>query len=1032
MSHPIQLAVLLVTLLVGSSTAAVAQTWEPVSATLDPAEVALLSTETQRPSAARGAHDWIELLNEDFEGSFPGTTWTVVRSGSAVDATWGVTNHRQASGTYSAYPAMNGAAGVPAPGPYPHNMSTWMIAGPFDLSDADEAVLQFQVWRNTENGWDFLDTFVSVNGTNYFGWARSGVATSWAEAQHDLRAVPTLGDVTGQPQVWIAFRFRSDESINAEGVYVDDVVLRMKEVLPPQVSITPASLQYELAIDASETQSVTVGNTGIGDLTWNLVPASSQEPGAPAGTVAAGGLIEDSYAHGSGPTGMAATTPEFAELHSRAQLGEQVPVIVELAVPFTPEGALADIGASVQRSRIASVQQEILTVLPARGAVGLKEFSTIPYLAMHADVAALEALANHPLVVRIFADELSAPGHAESSVLIGAPNAWAQGYEGAGFAVAVLDTGVEAGHAFFGGRIVEEACYSTNGGGAHPSTSLCPTGGNQQIGSGAAEPSECTGVDGCSHGTHVAGSVAGSGTDGSVGFSGVAPRADIIALQVFSKFTSNDTCSNGAPCVLSYTSDQMLALERVLELSNSRQIAAANMSLGGGRHTTHCDGDPLKPIIDNLLLAGIATVISSGNNGYTDSVGSPGCISTAVTVGSTQDGSEGTVADAISSFSNSASIVDLLAPGQWITSAVIGGGYSTWQGTSMAAPHVAGAFALLRSRRASLSVPAALAVLQQTGVAVTDHRNGLTMSRIQVDAAIGGLGWLATALSSGTVSPGGQTEIDITADAGGLAPGTYMGELTLTSNDSDQPSITVPVSLTVTGSLAQITVILQGAHSGGSGMSTQLNSGGYLPSGQPYGGAAFDDTPLQYDGTEAADQMPSNVVDWVLVELRSVPLSGLPKAADVVTRRAALLLEDGSIVDPVSGGALRLPVAPGEYFVVVRHRNHIPVMSAALVDGVSGLLEHDFTTGLSQATGTTALVGLGPGGSAPFGLWAGDMDGDGQVTAPDFNLFLSATTTGATGYLMADLDMDGQVTAPDFNLFLLGTQAGAASQVPED
>jgi hypothetical protein len=216
----------------------------------------------------------------------------------------------------------------------------------------------------------------------------------------------------------------------------------------------------------------------------------------------------------------------------------------------------------------------------------------------------------------------------------------------------------------------------------------------------------------------------------------MAPDANIFSIQVFSRFTDspgNTPCANNSrasPCVLTFTSDQLRALQHVRDRRAARNIVAVNMSLGGGLNASACDGDSRKGIIDELRAARVATVISSGNAGSTTSVGAPGCISTAITVGSTTD------ADAISSFSNSAALVDLLAPGSAINSSVTGGGYGNKNGTSMAAPHVAGAIAALRSRTPGLTVDQALGALQSTGVAITDSRNSVTRRRINIEAAV--------------------------------------------------------------------------------------------------------------------------------------------------------------------------------------------------------------------------------------------------------------------------------------------------------
>jgi hypothetical protein len=183
-------------------------------------------------------------------------------------------------------------------------------------------------------------------------------------------------------------------------------------------------------------------------------------------------------------------------------------------------------------------------------------------------------------------------------------------------------------------------------------------------------------------------------------------------------------------------------------------------------------------------------------------MGSPACISTAVSVGSTQDGSGGTVVDAVSPFSNSSSVLDLLAPGQFIESSVPGGFFGVLAGTSMAAPHVAGAWAVLKQQNPQASVTEVLDAIASTGVPITDTRNGITRPRLQLDAALGGSGgpdWLAVTPTSGTTAAGASSAVTVTLSAAGLSNGTYSGSVVLTSNDPDEPAVTVPVTLTVEG-----------------------------------------------------------------------------------------------------------------------------------------------------------------------------------------------------------------------------------------
>lgn len=213
---------------------------------------------------------------------------------------------------------------------------------------------------------------------------------------------------------------------------------------------------------------------------------------------------------------------------------------------------------------------------------------------------------------------------------------------------------------------------------------------------------------------------------------------------------------------------------------------------------------------------------------------------------------------------------------------------------------------------------------------------------------------------------------------------------------------------------------LQGALDGSAVMRTNLAENGLLPLSHPYGVA-----PWNYQGTEAVTAIPDGVVDWVLAEVRSGNPNTPPMTS--VSRRVGLLFNDGRVAGTVGTGSLGFEgIADGAYHVVIYHRNHIPVMSSASVQFVSGCGTWNFRTGPGQAFGAGAMVNV----NDIQGLWASDGNADGQVTAPDFNLFSIGTGTGDTGYLQADYNLDGQVTAPDFNLFIQNTSQGATSQVP--
>jgi hypothetical protein len=204
-------------------------------------------------------------------------------------------------------------------------------------------------------------------------------------------------------------------------------------------------------------------------------------------------------------------------------------------------------------------------------------------------------------------------------------------------------------------------------------------------------------------------------------------------------------------------------------------------------------------------------------------------------------------------------------------------------------------------------------------------------------------------------------------------------------------------------------------------MRTTLRQQGVLPLLQPYNVA-----PWSYGGTEAVASIPAGVVDWVLVELRP----GTASSTKVATR-AAFIKSNGSVVDLDAVSPVRFAGVPaGNYYIVVRHRNHLAIMSATprALSGSSSL--YDFTTAQSQAYGASPMKGLGTGNTAPFGLYAGDANADGQITSTDFNVFNPKFTLAATGYQASDWNLDGQVTSTDFNLFNPNFTSARSTQVP--
>ena len=234
---------------------------------------------------------------------------------------------------------------------------------------------------------------------------------------------------------------------------------------------------------------------------------------------------------------------------------------------------------------------------------------------------------------------------------------------GQGVHVYIIDTGLNAAHAEFSGRIGvgRNFASNTNGllGGLLP-ISLPLLGG---LFGGSIDPENTSDCNG--HGTHVAGTAAGT-------VYGVAKKATVHAVRVLG--CNGSGANSGVIAGVDW-----VAANRVLP-------AVANMSLGGAA------SEALDVAVNNAIAQGVSFVVAAGNDNANACNGSPNRVPDAITVGaSTRTDSRDT------GYSNFGPCVDLFAPGTGITSAWIGNAsaISTISGTSMASPHVAGAVALV-------------------------------------------------------------------------------------------------------------------------------------------------------------------------------------------------------------------------------------------------------------------------------------------------------------------------------------------------
>lgn len=208
----------------------------------------------------------------------------------------------------------------------------------------------------------------------------------------------------------------------------------------------------------------------------------------------------------------------------------------------------------------------------------------------------------------------------------------------------------------------------------------------------------------------------------------------------------------------------------------------------------------------------------------------------------------------------------------------------------------------------------------------------------------------------------------------------------------------------VTWMEADITVLLEGPYDGTDMSSVNIT----VPSAQPYNTA-----PWSYAGTETNGSMPGNVVDWVLIELRT-SASGSDNATTVVFQQAVLLLDDGSIVaaDGSSTPVFEL-TSEDDYYVAVRHRNHLAVSSdTILTDGGTSAFSYDFTT--AGSTGTEGMYDYNGDGSL-YVMYAGWVDPttDATINAGDYSAVYTNRNNSSASYEYSDANMDGLIDSTD-------------------
>jgi len=458
-------------------------------------------------------------------------------------------------------------------------------------------------------------------------------------------------------------------------------------------------------------------------------------------------------------------------------------------------------GVEQPRQRLLAVEESVGRLLASlRSEIAPTElvvhqvFRFRPGVAMTVSRAALLRVLADPDVVLVEEDELWRAHTDRGLPLIGADVLHDMGITGEGFAVAIIDTGIDPLH-------------PTLGAGAIPNGKVVyglDTADND------TDPTDCEG-----HGTAVASVAAGLPYtwDSTTHFAGgAAPGAQILAY----KASSDSQCGNF------YSSDVIQAMDDAVLLRDTYEVVAMNLSIGSTDHYIGpCDNRgyivSYASAVADAVTAGIAVVISAGNEADKEGLSAPACVSRAISVGSVYDQNIGIIsycgdnpgdecspylcqdinkqAKTPTCYTNCNLYLDLFAPSEILTAAVSGGTVTnSYGGTSFAAPYVTGAIALLHEALAGMNPTRARFLLELSGEPVTDTRNDVTRPLLDLEAAI----------SDGGVAVGDETDVAI-----GNATGIPASSTAFVSANGLVQSVRVAVKV-VHGRPEQLMITLEG------------------------------------------------------------------------------------------------------------------------------------------------------------------------------------------------------------------------------
>ncbi|MFZ2361150.1 MAG: fibronectin type III domain-containing protein [Anaerolineae bacterium] len=227
---------------------------------------------------------WSQIKSETFEGAFPNAGWTLLdTSPDGYERLWDDVNCMAYGGSWSGWPARGGNHGVNpcTPTDYPNRVESWMVFGPFSLSNAVHAKTNFFMWRRLEANYDYIFFGVSHDGQTFSGHRYHG-DEDWVhkEVWYD--------DWIGDDSVWVAWKFYSDLTVQRRGPFVDNITI-WKDV-PPSSSTptrTPTGTPTRTpTLTPTPTRTPTWTPTGTPTPTPTRTPTPTPQPVAIGGRVA--------------------------------------------------------------------------------------------------------------------------------------------------------------------------------------------------------------------------------------------------------------------------------------------------------------------------------------------------------------------------------------------------------------------------------------------------------------------------------------------------------------------------------------------------------------------------------------------------------------------------------------------------------------------------------------------------------------------------------------------------------------------------